>query len=127
VKVSGDGVLRSRKAGTATIEVTSTQVSASGRPLTTKIRVRVVRSVPRVRVRGVSAAVPSSVSVGQVRYLTGTYAPSSATGVRVTYRSSDPSVAQVDAVGRLVARARGTVRITVKAGNRARSYTVRVR
>jgi uncharacterized protein YjdB len=65
--------------------------------------------------------------VGEVVDVTGRYAPAGATRVKVTYRSSKPGVAAVDATGRIVAVKKGTVTIVVRAGGASRSYVVRVR
>lgn len=124
--VSRTGVVKARKPGTVTITATSTGVGASGRTLSASAKLTVVGARSTAKVTQVRAGVPKSLKVGQSAYVTGTYGPAKATGVKVTYRSSTIGVVAVDAVGRLVAKKRGTARITVTAGGRKATYTVKV-
>lgn len=125
--VSSTGKIRARKTGKVTITVTSVKPGASGKKVSTSIRVKVVKKRSKTKVKKVRATVPKTMKVGQSLFVTGTYSPVAATAVKVRYRSSTWSVARVDAVGRVVARKKGTVKITVKAGSASRTYKVTVR
>lgn len=124
-KVTATGNVKARKTGTATITATSVRRGPDGKRLSVSIKVK-VRKKATVKVRKVRAAVPASMSVGQTAYVTGTYTSPQATGVKVTYRSSTPAVARIDAAGRLVALGKGFATITVKAGRKSMTYQVTV-
>lgn len=125
-RVTAAGVVKARRTGTARITVTTVKPGASGKRLTATVTVKVVKTRSRAKVTRVKAAVPKRLSAGQAVYVTGRYAPATATGVKVGYRSSNPRVVQVDAAGRILAVGRGKVRITVTAGGRSTSYPVTV-
>lgn len=125
--VNSAGRITARKTGTVTITATSKEFTASGKRLSASIRVAVVKTKPREKVTRVAAAVPSKVRKGATVYLTGTYSSSKATGVKVTYSSTKSNVIGVDKVGRVIARNKGTAKITVKAGGKSRTYTVTVK
>ncbi|MDQ7992563.1 MAG: Ig-like domain-containing protein, partial [Propionicimonas sp.] len=55
------------------------------------------------------------------------YSSSKAAGVKVSYTSSNGRVAVVDPVGRILAKAKGKAKITVKAAGKSRTYTVTVK
>lgn len=125
--VSSSGVVKAKKSGTVRITVTSKRPGTSGKKVSTSIKVTVVKSKPKSKVTKVRASVPKSIKVGQKAYITGKYSSSKATGVKVTYRSSSSGVATIDAAGRIVAKKKGTVKITVKAGGKSKTYKVSVR
>ncbi|MEO9322192.1 alpha-L-rhamnosidase C-terminal domain-containing protein [Nocardioides sp. C4-1] len=125
--VNASGVVRARKPGTVRITATAVRPGAGGRTAAATAKVTVVKKRVPVKVRRVAAAVPRSMRVGQTVYVTGRYAPSRATGVKVTYRSSAPGVATIDVAGRLVARRPGVVTVMVRAGGTAGSFRVVVR
>jgi uncharacterized protein YjdB len=124
-EVAATGNVKARKPGTATLTATSVRPGPDGKRLSVKIKVKVTKKA-KAKVRKVQAAVPASMSVGQIAYVTGTYTSPQATGVTVTYRSSTPAVAKIDAAGRLVAVGKGFATITVKAGKKSRTYQVTV-
>ncbi|MDQ6523191.1 Ig-like domain-containing protein [Nocardioides sp. LHD-245] len=124
--VSSTGVVRAKRAGKATITATTVGTDASGQRLSTSITARVVTSKPKAKVTKVRAVVPRRMQVGQSVFITGRYRSAKATGVTVTYRSSRPGVADVDAAGRILATSPGVVTITVRAGDRSKRYRVRV-
>ncbi|HOC14004.1 MAG TPA: Ig-like domain-containing protein [Propionicimonas sp.] len=124
--VSGDGIVKAKKSGTVTITATTNELTEAGAKASTSIRITVVAKKPKVKVTKVSASVPTSLKLGQSAYITGSYASAKAAGVKVSYASSNDSVASVDAVGRIVAKNAGTLRITVKAGSKTRTYPVSV-
>jgi len=124
--VSGAGTLKAKRTGSTTITVTSIQPGADGKTLSTSITVTVVKSKSKARVTGVTASVPKTLARWDAAYVTGRYSSSNATGVKVTYRSTKPSVASIDSVGRIIARAKGTATIVVKAGGKSHSYKIKV-
>ncbi len=125
--VDSRGRITARKAGTATITATSKEVTASGQRPAASIAVTVVAKKAPAKAAKVSAEVPATVTKGTVFYLTGTYSPAEATGVKVTYSATRASVLDVDKVGRVIARKAGTATITVKAGSAKATYTVTVK
>jgi hypothetical protein len=125
--VSSAGTVKAKKAGTVRITATAVQVNATGQKVSASIRVTVVKSKGKAKVTKVWASVPRSMKKGDSVYVTGKYSSSKAAGVRVTYSSSKASVAEVDPVGRIVARGKGTVKITVKAGGTSKTYKLTVR
>jgi uncharacterized protein YjdB len=124
-KVTATGKVKARRTGKATITATSVRPGAAGKQLSVSIKVKVHKKA-KAKVRTVHAAVPASMSVGQIANVTGAYTPAKATGVKVTYRSSVPAVASIDAAGRLVAHAKGFATITVTAGRKSKTYQVTV-
>ncbi|MEA5119317.1 MAG: Ig-like domain-containing protein, partial [Propionicimonas sp.] len=125
--VTKDGKVKAKKPGTATITVTSTKANAAGKKVTAKVKVTVVKKKPKAKVTKVSASVPKTMAVGKTAYITGKYSSAKATGIKVTYKSSKTKVATIDKVGRIQAKAKGTVKITVRAGSKSKTYTVKVK
>ena len=119
-KVSKTGVITAKKPGKATIRATA----AGGKKAS--IKVAVVKAAG-YKVSQVTANVPRTMKVGAVAYVTGKYKPSTATGAVVKYSSKEKSVATIDQAGRLVAKARGTATIRVKAKGRVAEYRVAVK
>lgn len=122
--VSSTGTIKAKKAGTVTITATSTKANASGKKVSASVQVTVVAKKQKAKVTSVTAGVPSSLKVGKTVYVTGTYASSKATGVKVTYKSLNPSKIEVDAAGRIIAKAKGIAKIQVKAAGKTKTYTV---
>jgi hypothetical protein len=103
-------------------------VSAAG--LKAKILVTVVKKAPpkaKNKVRRVAAHVGKTLGLGQVRFITATWGPKTATGVTVSYRSTKSKVASVDKAGRIVAKHKGTTTIRVKAGAATKKYKLTVK
>jgi alpha-L-fucosidase 2 len=63
---------------------------------------------------------------GQVAWATGKIKPVKAAGAIVRFTSSNPTIATIDAAGRIVAKQAGKTTISVKAGNKTRTYTITV-
>jgi uncharacterized protein YjdB len=121
VSVSSVGKVTAKKAGSATVTV-----KAGGK--TAKVKVTVLSKAPSsASVVSVSAAVPKSMSVGQVKDVTAKWSPASAVGAAATYRSGNKAVAAIDQAGRIVAKAKGTAKITVKVGSKSKTYKVTVK
>ena len=118
-----DGLVTALKEGTATITVTT----ADG-GFTDTCQVTVTAAL--VPVSGVTLNKDSlSLGVGDSETLTATVAPANATNQNVTWASSAPSVATVDAAGKVTAVGAGTATITVTTqdGNHTATCTVTVR
>jgi hypothetical protein len=126
-KVSRAGKITAVKAGTATITAIAKAKAAGGKAISTAIKITVVRTKPAAKAVTVTANVPRALPIGQTAYVTGKYTPASATGLKVTYASSSPSVLAVDKAGRLVAKAAGKATVSVKAGKATTKYTVTVK
>jgi len=125
--VTSTGKIKAKKAGTVTITATTTETTATGKRLSAKIRVKVVKKRPKAKVVKVRASVPKTMRRGQVVYVTGTYTSTRATGVKVSYSTSKPGVVALDKVGRLVAKRPGTASITVRAQGKTVRYRIVVR
>ncbi len=106
--VSTNGVVKGKKAGTATI----TAKSNNGKKATCKVRVNNV-AVTRVALNRTSA----SINVGKTVTLKATVSPSNATNIKVTWSSSNRSVATVNSRGVVTGKKAGTAIITTKANN----------
>jgi uncharacterized protein YjdB len=120
-KVSATGAIKAKKVGKAVI----TAKAANGRKA--KIKVKVVAAKPVAQVKKVSAkGIAKTMKVGQVSYAVPKYKPASVSAVKVKFSSSDPVVVQVDKAGRIEAKAKGTVIVTVKAKKKSKKYTVTV-
>lgn len=109
------------KTGTAKITATAGNKRAT---LTVKV---VKKSATAMKAKSVSANVPENMKVGQSQYLKPTVKPGGAQAVKVTYKSSKPTVASVDKYGRLTAKKKGKAVITVKGGGKSGKYTVQVK
>jgi hypothetical protein len=119
-KVSAKGVVKALKKGKATL-------SAKAGGKTVRVRVTVFTQKPSAAVGKVTAQSARKLTVGQAVSIKASYSPAKAAGVKVTYKSSKPSIAAVDAAGRLTAKAKGKTVITVKAGQKSKKFTVTVR
>jgi uncharacterized protein YjdB len=121
--VAASGRITGKKAGKAI-------VTASAGSHRWKIRVTVKPKHARtVKVRKVKASGLSKIttlSVGEVKWVTGTVSPATATDARVTFTSSDKAVATVDKAGRLVARQAGKAVVKVKAGGKSSRHVIQV-
>ncbi|MGO5288738.1 Ig-like domain-containing protein [Pseudoscardovia suis] len=108
--VDSKGKVTMLKAGTATI----TAKTSNGKTAT--VTVKVTGSITAVT--GISLNQSSlSLDKGATSQLTATITPSNATDKTVTWKSSDGSVASVDANGLVTAKKAGTVTITATSSN----------
>jgi uncharacterized protein YjdB len=118
--ISAMGKITAKKVGKATISYTF------GAKKTT-VSLTVVVKDKATAVKSVTATgVPTTMKVGAVKYITGKYTPSNATGVKVYYSSSNKKILTVDVAGRIDAKAKGKATITVKAGTKSKKYTITV-
>ena len=116
--VDASGNVKAVKAGTAMVTATAGGKSAS---------VKVTVASGYVAVSSVSISGGSfSLKAGASRKLSATVAPSNATDRAVSWKSSNTSVATVDASGTVKAVKAGTATITATAGGKSASVTVTV-
>ncbi|NLW77851.1 MAG: hypothetical protein GXY32_00350 [Ruminococcaceae bacterium] len=119
--VSQAGKITAKTPGITTI------VAKAANGKTDKLKVTVLKKTAKtVRVKSVTANVPSSMKVGKRKKVDGKYQSTSATAVQVTFSSNNKSVVTVDKGGLLIAKKKGTAVITVKAGGKTAKYTVTV-
>ena len=134
--VDANGNIKALKTGTVTITVTS----SNGKKATKTIKVNQKTSNKTtsnkvtsnkntvVKETGVTISGQKEVYVGSTIKLTATVTPSNTTNKKVTWTSSNPSIASVDANGNVKGLAAGTVTITVKTANgKTATYTVNVK
>ncbi|MDR1151256.1 MAG: FIVAR domain-containing protein [Bifidobacteriaceae bacterium] len=120
-KVSATGKIVAKKKGKATITA-----SASGKSVRIAVTV-LARGAAKIKVtKAAATGLPRTMTVGQIAWITGTYAPAKAAGVKVRFATSSSARVAVDKTGRLVAKAPGKATITVKAGTKSARYTVTV-
>jgi uncharacterized protein YjdB len=117
--VSASGKITAKKRGKATISATADGKSVK---ITVTVRAKSSAKVTKVTATGV----PKTMKVGQVAWVTASYTPATATGVKATFASSSAARAAIDTSGRLTAKAPGKATITVKAGTKTKKYTVTV-
>lgn len=105
--VDNNGVVTGHKAGTATITV---KTKDGGKTATCKVTVTdKVVAVTEVKLEKTTA----EMKVGDTLTLTATVTPDNATNKKVTWKSDKTDIADVDANGKVTAKAKGTATITV--------------
>lgn len=127
VSVSSKGVLTLKKAGTATITVTSKQNSKKK----DSIKITVKQNVTSIKVAftGKTKPVVSKNSVytlvkGKKYQLKASVAPSKASDKKVSFKSNKKSVATVSSTGKITAKKAGTAKITVTAKDGSKTKKV---
>ena len=106
--VDNKGVVTGHKAGTATITV---KTKDGGKTATCKVTVTdKVVAVTEVKLDKTT----DKMKVGDTLTLTATVTPDNATNKKVTWKSDKTDIANVDANGKVTAKAKGTATITVK-------------
>jgi len=123
------GKVTAVRKGSATITATAKARNSAGKTVKATVKVKVLKKKParsKATVKKVSASVPKTIVVGTTAAAKGTYTPSKAPGVTLTYRSSKASVLTVDVAGTITAKKVGTAKLVVKAGKKSRTYTLRV-
>lgn len=129
VSVSSTGMLTAKKAGTATITVTSKANSKKKDQLKIKVK---------QTVKGISASVKRplasynkvySLIKGRTYTINVNIKPSNASNKKVSYKSSNKSVVSITSKGKMKAKKTGTAKITLKAKDGSKmttSFTVHV-
>lgn len=113
--VSSSGIIAAKKAGTTVITV------QSGRK---KVTMRV--TVPKTATTSLSR-VPTSLTLKRGKtYRMKVRAVPSNSDYKVTYKSSNKRIAVVDAKGKITAKKKGTVKITVQSGKIKKIFTLKV-
>jgi hypothetical protein len=112
------GKIKALKAGKTTVTATA----ASGKKI--KLTVTVLKKA--VKLTKVTVTKKKTLAVGKTWNVAPKYT-AKATNVKVTYKSSKPSVASVDAAGRVTALKAGKAVITVKVGSKSAKATVTVK
>lgn len=112
--VSSSGVVKGKKAGTATIYC----IAKDGSGVQTSCQITVTKPVTKVKLNKKSV----SLKVKKSYTLKVTVGPKSATNKSVTWKSSNKKIATVSQNGTIVAKKKGTVTITVKAKDGSGKY-----
>ncbi len=128
--VDGNGVVTGKKAGNATITATAADGSGKSASATVNVKAKPVDPKPEnpvIRVSGITLD-KSSVEVkanAPAFTIKATVTPSNATDKTVTWKTSNASVADVNA-GTVTVKAEGTATITAIAGGKTASCVVKV-
>lgn len=128
--VDGNGVVTGKKAGNATITATAADGSGKSASATVNVKAKPVDPKPEdpvIRVSGITLD-KSSVEVkanAPAFTIKATVTPSNATDKTVTWKTSNASVADVNA-GTVTVKAEGTATITATAGDKTASCVVKV-
>ena len=110
VQVTGKGVLKARKAGTATVSA----VSTSKPKKKAKIKVTVYKKFQKVKKVSFDKS-SAALKVGESLALKTVISPGKATVKKVVYRSSNKKIATVSKKGKVTAIKEGTAKITAYA------------
>jgi uncharacterized protein YjdB len=123
VKVSQNGKItvssKLKKKTTVTITVTAANDKSKN--------IQVIAVPKATTLSKVTAKAPKSLKVGKTYQLTLKLSKATATGVKVTFKSSKKSVITVDKAGKLVALKKGKAVITIKAGSKTVKKAITVK
>jgi uncharacterized protein YjdB len=123
VSVSASGKITASKNVKKTTAATVTVTSANGKSKSIKVAV-----VPKaVKLKSVTATFPKNIKAGKSYQITVKLNPAKATGAKLTFKSSKPSVLKVNNAGKLFALKKGSAKITVKAGGKQYVKTIKVK
>jgi uncharacterized protein YjdB len=123
LEVSHGGTVKASKQVTKKTKATVTATAYNGRSLAWTVYV-----VPKAKkLKKLAVKVPKTMKRGKMHQLKVRLKSAKATGVKVTFHSSKPSVVAVDKAGRLWAKKKGKAVITVKAGGKKIKKTIRVK
>ncbi|MGL6259636.1 Ig-like domain-containing protein [Vibrio sp. WXL210] len=112
--VNSSGMITAKKKGSTVVSVTTNDGAYTDSSVITVVE----SNTGWVPVTGVTTS-PSSLSmkVGETKTVLANVIPSNASNISVTYQSSNPSVAIVNAQGQVSAKGKGNATITVKTKN----------
>ena len=111
-------ILKTAKKGTANVTATAENGA--------KLTVRVIASTAAVRPTAVRVSGPSVMKVGKMGNLSIKPTPAKATGLAVTFKSSNPKGLYVDKAGKLTALKKGSYNIMIKVGAVSVKKTVKI-
>jgi uncharacterized protein YjdB len=114
--------IKGLRAGTSTVKVRAT----SGATLTLKITV-VSKATKTASATITTKLAKNSLARGKAKTLAAAAKPRTATGTVVAWKSSKPSVASVDAAGKVNAKKKGKTTISATIGAKTARYTITVR
>jgi alpha-L-fucosidase 2 len=123
--VTQGGKIRAAKSVRKKTKVTVTATAANGRSI--KWTVTVLPKAKKLKRLKVTWPKKARMKTGQFYPLKARTSPAAATGVKLTYKSSNPAVVHVDDAGRLWAKKNGKAVITVKAGKKKAKKRITVR
>jgi uncharacterized protein YjdB len=123
--VSGNGTVKASKKIKKKTKVTVKATAYNGRVL--KWTVYVMPKAQKLKSLKVTWPKKAVLKKGRFYALKVKLKPVSATGVKLTFKSSKPSVVSVDKAGRLWAKKKGKATITVKAGGKKVKKVIRVK
>jgi uncharacterized repeat protein (TIGR02543 family) len=115
------GKITAKKVGTA--KITATALNGKAKVTFT---VKVVKKGLNLKKIALTKP-PKSLKKGKTAVLKVKLSSVKATGVKVTFKSSKPSVLKVDKAGKLYATGKGKAKITIKAGGKRKVITVAVK
>ena len=121
--VDSSGKVTAKGVGTTTITATAADGSKVSKSCTISV------TEPTVKVSSIIIRGAKSLKKGQSLTLTATVSPSNATNKKVTWRSSNNSVATVSSSGKVTAKGAGTAKITATAADGSKvskSCTIKV-
>jgi alpha-tubulin suppressor-like RCC1 family protein len=114
--------IKGRKVGTSTVVVRA----SSGAKLTLKIAV-VSKATKTSSARITTKLAKNTLARGKSKTFAVTVRPRAATGTVVAWKSSAPSVASVDAAGKVIAKKKGKTTISAKIGSSRARYAITVK
>lgn len=134
-KVTGDMTLKAKWSsgsggGESTSSTTTTTTTTTKKSTTTTTKKTTKKTTVKVAVTGVTLNKSSlTLTEGESETLVATVKPTNAANKKVTWTSSDETVAKVDANGKVTALKAGTATITVKTvdGNKTATATITVK
>jgi uncharacterized protein YjdB len=118
--VNQNGKISAKKTGT--VKITATALN--GKKIT--ITVKVVKKAAKLK-KVTLVKAPKNLKIKATKVLKLKLAPSGATNLNITFKSSKPSVITVDKAGKLFALKKGKAKITVKAGGKKVTKTITVK
>jgi uncharacterized protein YjdB len=123
--VNGIGRISALAPGQATITVSCGAISRS---FMLTVKAPETTTVPTtIQANDLDLGDPQrKMTVGESQMLMVTVIPTNTTNQDVTYRSSSPTIAEINAIGRITAKRAGSVTITATCGSASRSFTLEV-
>ncbi len=125
-KVSEEGEVEAKKAGTVVITVTTKKKGPKGKRLSDSVKIVVIDPTKPMLIE-LDQKGTVEVPKGDTLQLEATITPDTASDAKLTWSSSNKKVATVSQEGEVTAKKKGTAKITVKSKNgKKASVTIRV-